>query len=292
MKRTVKNIVMAVLLLIFTIPAAAKDGVYGSAGLKLIVSDDENISQQYTKSFAIMGWQNEMFDASVSYNRWMNYSISDELLNSKEININQTGVDFTIYAGDMLSLSGGYSYLNGTSSYVAHRAAGDIIFDFDGIDISFDSSVKDTEYYFNGMIKNTSIITGGEISFDITENYFLDLGYIYEYTDYETYGYVYTKNSGRIGILAIPASSFFSLSGVSAGSDSDNINSAGFDAGLTIKLFKHLKLSAAYMLTAEFITSESETTTSGRRKSTATSSISSTYTDISHTGNISISLYF
>jgi hypothetical protein len=292
MKKTVKHIVIAALLLIFTIPAAAKDGAYGSAGLKLIVSDDENISQQYTKSSAIMGWRNEMFDASASYNRWTSYSITDELLNSKEIDINQTGGDFTIYAGDMLSISGGYSYLNGTSSYIAHRAAGDIIFDFDGIDISLDSSIKDTEYEFNGMIKNTSIITGGEITFDITEKYFWDLSYIYEYTDYETYGYVYTKNSGRIGILAIPANNFFFLSGVSAGSDSDNINSAGFDAGLTIKIFKHLKLSAAYMLTAEFITSESETTTSGRRKSTATSSTSSSYTDISQTGNISVSLYF
>lgn len=292
MKTIVKHIIMAVLLLIFTIPAAARDGVYGSAGLKLIVSDDENISQQYTKSFAIIGWRNEMFDVSASYNRWMSYSITDELLNSKEIDINQTGGDFTIYAGDIFSLSGGYSYLNGSSSYIAHRAAGDIIFDFDGIDISLDSSVKDTEYDFNGMIKNTSIITGGEISFDITENYFLDLGYIYEYTDYETYGYVYTKNSGRIGILAIPASSFFFLTGVSAGSDSDSINSAGFDAGFTLKIFSHLKISASYMLTADFITSDSLTTSSGRRRTTTTTSNTSTYTEISQTGNISVSLYF
>lgn len=292
MKKIVKHIVMTVLLVILTIPAAAKDGVYGSAGLKLIFSDDENISQHYTKSSAIIGWQNEMFNVSASYNRWMSYSITDELLNSKEIDINQPCADFTIHAGNIISISGGYSYMNGTSSYISHKAAGDILFDFNGIDISFDSSIKDTEYNFNGKIKNTSIITGGEISFDITENFSWDLGGLYEYTDYETYGYVYTRKSARAGILAIPVNNFFFLSGVSGGSDSDNINSAGFDAALTIRLFKHLKLSAAYMLTAEFITTESDTTASGRRKSTAASSASSTYTDISHTGNFSVSLYF
>ncbi len=284
MKRIIKKLLTAALVLISTIPAAAKDGIYGSAGSKFIYSKDESISQTYYKPFTVIGWQGNIFDISVSYYRWISYSITDALLNSNEININQPGADLTIYAGDIFSISGGYSYMSGESSYAAHKATGEIMLDFETIDITADSSIKNTEYDFNGIIKNTSITAGGEISFDINDNFSWDIGYQREFTDYKTYGYTYSKNSGRIGIIAAPDKNLFFMSGVTGGSDSDDIITAAFDAGLTVKIFEHLKLSAAYMLTADFISS----TTSSKKGSSTTS----TDTQISHTGNISVSLYF
>jgi hypothetical protein len=206
-----------------------------------------------------------------------------------EIDINQPGVEITFYAGDLLSLSGGYSYMSGDASYSAHKYSADIVLYLDSIDISADSSVKNTEYNFNGKIENSAVTAGGEISFNITDSFSWDLGFLYEYTDYKTYGYTYTKNSIRAGILAVPFSNLFMIFGVSGGRDSDKVSTASFDAALTLKLFEHVKLSAAYMFTADFISSESLSSSGGKRGS---SSSTSTDTLISHTGNVAVSLYF
>lgn len=289
MKATIRHTMTAILIFISSAWTYAADGIYGSAGLRLIYSEDENVSQDYYKAFTSMGWQNDMIDLSASYNRLISYTISDELYNNMEININQPGVELTIYAGDLFSLSGGYSYLSGDASYSAHKFSGDIVLYLDIIDISIDSSVKNTEYDFNGTIENSAVTAGAEISFDITDNLSWDLGYLYEYTDYITYGYTYTKNSIRAGIVTVPVSNLFLIFGASGGRDSDKISSASFDAGLTLKLLKHVKLSAAYMFTADFINSESLSSSGGKRGS---SSSSSTNTEISHTGNVAVSLYF
>jgi len=284
MKKIIKELLTAVLLLISIIPAAAKDGIYGSAGSKIIYSKDENISQNYYKPFAVIGWQGNIVDISASYYRWISYSVTDVLLNSREIDINQPGAEFTIFAGDIFSISGGYSYMSGESSYTAHRITGEVVLDFESMDITVDSTYKTTDYDFNGITKNNAITAGGEVSFDITDNFSWDIGYQHEYTDYKTYGYTYSKDSGRIGILASPMKNLFFLSGVTCGSDTNDVITAAFDAGLTIKLFEHLKLSAAYMLTADFINS-----TSSSKKGGSNTSVDN---QVSHTGNISVSLYF
>lgn len=278
------------LLLLYMSPVSAKDGMYGEAGLKVIYSKDEEVSQHYYKPFGRIGWSGDYIDISASYYRSIDYSITDADFNKREINIDQPGADITIYAGDIFNILCGYSFLSGDSSYTAHRYTGEVLLDFDSFDITVDSSLKNAEYEFNGKIKNSYITGGAEISIDVTESFSWDIGYLHEYTDYKTYGYIYSKNSMRIGIVAAPAKSFYFMSGITGGNDSDNIKSAAFDAGFSVKLPEHLKISAAYMCTAEFITSDSSSVTGGRRG--GASSTSSIETDISHTGNISVSLYF
>ena len=289
MKYVIRLTITVMLLLISSASSYAADGIYGSAGLRTIYSEDEDVSQSYYKAFTSIGWQSDVIDLSASYNRWIRYSISDELYNSREISIDQPGADLTIYAGDLFSFSGGYSYLSGDSSYSAHKVSGEAVLYLEEIDISIDSTLKNTEYNFNGIIKNSSITAGGDISFNITDSFSWDLGYLYEYTDYITYGYIYTKNSIRAGILTVPVKNLFLMFGAAGGSDSDKVLTASFDAGLTLKLFEHVKLSAAYMFTADFISSDSLSTSGGKRSS---SSSSTTDTEISHTGNIAVSLYF
>ncbi len=289
MKRTIRHTTTAILILVSSVWTYAAEGIYGSAGLRAVYSEDEAVSQNYYKAFTSLGWQNDMIDLSASYNRWISYTISDELYNSMEIDINQPGVEITFYAGDLLSLSGGYSYMSGEASYSAHKYSADIVLYLDSIDISADSSIKNTEYNFNGKIENSAVTAGGEISFNITDSFSWDLGCLYEYTDYKTYGYTYTKNSIRAGILAVPVSNLFMIFGVSGGRDSDKVSTASFDAALTLKLFEHVKLSAAYMFTADFISSESLSSSGGKRSSTSSTS---TDTQISHTGNVAVSLYF
>jgi len=289
LKNAIRLTMTAMMLLISSAASYAADGIYGSTGLRAIYSEDEDVSQSYYKAFTSIGWQSDVIDLSASYNRWINYSISDELYNSREISIDQPGAELTVYAGDLFSFSGGYSYMSGDSSYSAHKFSGDIVLYLDSIDISVDSSFKNTEYNFNGKIENSAFTAGGDISFNITDSFSWDLGYLYEYTDYITYGYTYPKNSIRAGIVTVPVSNLFLMFGASGGSDSDKVSSASFDAGLTLKLFEHVKLSAAYMFTADFISSESLSSSGGRRSS---SSSSSTDTEISHTGNVAVSLYF
>ena len=288
MNRKIKCSLAALLVLISVLPSAAKEGIYGSAGISLIKSKDDNIDQQYYKPFAVTGWAGTFIDISASYYRWESYSVTDELFNTREISINQPGADITVYAGDILSISGGYSYFKGESSYTAHKMSGEIVLDFDGMEISVDSSVKNIVYDFSGTIKKSAIAAGGEISFDITDTISWDLGYLHEYTDYKTYRYTYTKNSVRIGIVAMPERNLFFLCGITGGSDSDDVNFTAFDAGLSLKLFEHLKLMGAYMLTADFISSD--TTVTGKKGSTTTRT--STETEINHTGYISASVYF
>ncbi len=267
----------------------AQNDINGSAGFKIIDSKDENISQHYYKPFTELGWSGDSFNISASYYRWISYSVTDGLLNTKDIDINQTGAELSLYSGDIFILSGGYEYFAGDSSYSAHKFTGEFIVDFQTFEISIDSSLKNAEYEFNGTIKKSFLTAGGEISFDINEKFSWDLGYQHESTDYKTYGYTYTKNSIRAGIFTMPLKKFFFLTGVTGSEDSDRINSLAFDAGLSLKLFDHLKLSTGYMLTADFITSESVSTFGGGRRTSRKSSAS---TEISHTWNLSVSTYF
>lgn len=289
MHSIIKMILTSALLVLSVIPAVSQDGIYGSGGGRLIFSEDEQVSQHYYKPFARLGWSGDMADLSVSYYRWISYTVTDALFNKKEIDINQPEADITIYAGDILSMSGGYSYMSGSSSYTAHRYTGEIVLDFGGINISADGSLKNVQYDFNGTIKNSYITAGGEASFDITANFSWDAGYFYEFTDYKSYGYTYKKNTGRTGFALSAMKSLYFLAGISGARDSDGINSAGFDAGITVKFFDHLKFSAAYMLNAEFISSDA-TESSGRRRASSTTETSET--DISHTGSLAVSFYF
>jgi len=292
MNLIIKKTLAAVFLLILIIPVSAQEGIYGSAGLKFINSEDSDTSRKYYKPFALVGWSGDLIDISVSYYRWISYSITDAQYKSKEIDFNQPETDITIYLSDLFSISAGYSYMNGESSYTAYRITGEIVFDFENFDVSADSSLKNTEYDFNGTIKNSAISAGGEMSFDFADNFSSDIGYQYSYTDYDTYGYKYSKNIGRLGIVVAPASNLFFLAGVSGGVDSDDILIAAFDAGITMKIYQHLKISVSYMLTADFISSDSSSATRGRWGSPDASTSSSTDTLISHTGSIGISLYF
>lgn len=289
MKKIIIQTITAMLFILPAFKAYAFEGTYGSAGFRTIYSEDEEVSQKYYKAFTSLGWQNEIVDLSASYNRWISYSISDELYNSMEISINQPGADLTIYVGDMVSVSGGYSYMSGDSSYISHKVTGEAALYLENIDLYVDSSLKKTEYNFNGIIKKSDFTAGSEISFNITDTFSWDLGYLYEYTDYITYGYTYTKNSLRAGILTVPVKNFFMMCGVTGGKDSDNVITASMDAGVTLKLFEHVKLSAAYMFNADFISSSTSSTSSGKR---GTSSSSTTDTELSHTANAAVSLYF
>ena len=288
MKTGIIHLITAVLVVIPALSSAAKDGIYGSAGLSLVKSKDDNISQQYYRPFAVIGWSDYAVDVSASYSRWISYTITDAVYDTREIDISQPGAGVTVYAGDMLSLSGGYSYFSGESSYTAHKITGELSLDFEKVEISLESSRKATEYDFNGTVKITGFSTGGEISIDVTDTVSCDLGYRHDSTDYETYGYTYTKNSVRLGMVSMPEKNLFFLCGISGGNDSDNIPFAALDAGLTVKLFDHLKLSAAYMLTAEFISGESVR----RGKMGSSSTVTTTTTDFFSTGYISASLYF
>lgn len=171
MKSIIRQALASILLFALILPAAAQDGVYGSAGFRVIFSEDEEISQHYYKPFAVLGWSGDFIDISVSYYRWMSYSVTDALYNRKEIDVNQPGADITIFAGDIFSISGGYSYMTGSSSYVAQRYTGEILLDFKSMDISVDSSFKNAEYDFNGTVKNSYVTAGGEISFEITDSF-------------------------------------------------------------------------------------------------------------------------
>lgn len=292
MKLHIKQALIILILLIKVFPALAQEGTYGSAGLKSVYTKDDYTSLNYYKPFAKLGWAGEVIDLSASYYRWISYSINDAVFNTTEININQPEAELTVYAGDVLSMSGGYSFMSGSSSYTAHRFTAGFVLDFESIDISVDSSIRNTEYQFNGTIKNSAVTAGGEISFDINDCLSWDAGYQHEYTDYETFGYTYTKNIFRLGIVAVPVKKMFFLAGISGGEDSDKTKTGSLDAGLTLKLFDHLKLSAAYMLTVDFVTSSSTSTKMGRRGTSSSTTTSKTETYISHTGNFEISTFF
>lgn len=282
------NIITAVFISLLITNADAADGIYGSAGVRSIYSEDEQSVQQYYKPFASIGWQNDAVDINASYNRWISYTITDELYNSSEIDLNQAIINITYYAGDMFSFSGGYSLYAGESSYSAYKVNGEATLYLDDMDICLDGSIKNTDYDFNGSISNSAITGGSEISFDITDNFSWDLGYQYEYTDYKTYGYTYARNSLRAGVAASPLSNIFLLGGITTARDSDDIISAALDAGLTLKLYDHIKVSAAYMLTAEYSSSGSITKSGGGGGTSSTTAS----VEISHTGSIAISLYF
>lgn len=288
MKKIIKKVFAALLIFIPALHVSALEGLYGSAGGRVIFSRDEDVYQHYYKPFAKIGWTGDSIDISASYYRWISYAVTDALYNEKEIDIHQHAADITFYAGDSLSLSGGCSFMSGGSSYSALKYTGEILFDFDRIDISADGSFKKTEYEFNGTIRNLSMTAAGEVSFDIRENLSMDISYMFENTDYETYGYEYTKKSGRLGFIDSLSDTSYLIGGLTGGKDSDDVISAAFDAGFILKLYGHVKISGAYIFTVEFTGLDSVSGYKGK-SGDSTSDAGTVY---SHTGNIGISLYF
>lgn len=284
----------AVLLLLLSIPLQqlkAKEGFNAEAGLKIIYAKDENILQNYYKPFAVTGWSADYYDVYVSYNRWLSYAVTDELLNTMEINIHQPGIEATLYTGDIVSIDAGYSYFSGDSSYKANRFDGGILIDLEKTDISADFSYKDTTYDFPGEIHNISSSAGAELSFDINSKASWDISYEFSRTDYSTFGYVYRKHTLRTGIVYISSVNLFFMGGLSGSADSADVVSAMFDAGITFRVLDHVKVSGIYMFTADF--KETESVVSGGGSGGGTSSTSSTIeSDVSHTGSISVSLYY
>lgn len=262
----------------------AKEGFNATGGIRLIYAEDENVLQNYYKPFAGIGWSDDFFDVNAAYYRWISYSVTDELLNTKEIGISQPGLELSIYPGDMISLDLGYSYLTGDSSYTAHRVEGGLLVDMETTDLSFDYSFKVCEYSLGIIIENSSQNAAAELSFDITDSLSWDIAYDYERIDYTTYGYIYNKHTVRGGLLYIISRDCFILGGISASVDNNDVAGAMADAGFTLKLYDHLKLGAIYMFTAEF----SEKTVSGGGPGSSTTTIEA---DVIHTGSISVSLY-
>lgn len=263
----------------------AKEGFNATGGIRLIYAEDENVLQNYYKPFAGIGWSDDFFDVNASYYRWISYSVTDELLNTKEIGIHQPGLELSICPGDMISLDLGYSYFTGDSLYTAHRIEGGLLLDLERTDLSFDYSYKVSEYDFGINIETSSHNAAAELSFNITDSLSWDIAYDYERIDYTTYGYLYNKHTVRGGLLYIISQDCFILGGISAGVDNNDVVSAMADAGFTLKLYDHLKLGAIYMFTAEF---SEKTVSGGGGPGSSTTSI---VADASHTGSISVSLY-
>lgn len=262
----------------------AKEGLNATGGIKLIYAEDENVLQKYFKPFVAAGWSDDLFDVNASYYRWISYTVTDELLNTREIDIHQPGIDVALYPCEITSLELGYSYFTGASSYTAHRLEAGLMFDLEKSDISFDYSLKKGRYDFGITIENVSQDAGAEFSFDISESLSWDIAYNYERTDYKSYGYIYNKHTVRGGLLYIMSQGCFFLGGISGSVDSNDVASVMGDAGLTLKLYDHVKLGAIYMLTMEFV----ENTASGGGPGSSATSVE---TSIIHTGSVSISLY-
>ena len=158
------------------------------------------------------------------------------------------------------------------------------MFDLEKSDISFDYSFKNSMYDFVVTIENTTHNAGAELSFDISDSLSWDMAYNYDRTDYKTFGYIYDKHTVRGGLLYIMSKDCFILGGISGSMDSSEVAGVMADAGITLKMYDHVKASAIYMFTAEFL----ERTVSGGGPGSSTTSIE---TDLSHTGSVSISLY-
>ncbi|HQO39822.1 MAG TPA: hypothetical protein PK986_05070 [Spirochaetota bacterium] len=262
----------------------AKDGLNAGGGFKFIYAEDENVLQKYFKPFAYAGWADDFFDVNASYYRWISYSITDELLDTREIDIHQPGLGLSFYPGDVTSVDIGYSYFTGDSSYRAHRFEAGLMLDLEKSDISFDYSFKKNMYDFVINIENIIQNAAAELSFDINDSISWDLAYDYDRTDYKTFGYIYDKHTVRTGLLYIKSKNCFILGGISGSADSSNVASFMADAGFTLKLYDHVKLAAIYMLTLEFV----KNTVSGGGPGSSTSAID---TSVINTGSISISLY-
>ncbi len=262
----------------------AKDKFNATGGIKLVYAEDENVLQKYFKPFASIGWSDDLFDVNASYYRWISYSITDELFNTREIDIHQPGLDLSFYPGNITSIDLGYSYFKGDSSYTAHRVEAGFLLDLETIDISFDYSYKSTMYDFGVNIENTSQNGAVELSFDLSDTLSWDIAYDYDRTDYKTFDYIYDKHTFRGGLLYIMSQDCFILGGLSGSVDSSDIISAVADVGFTIKLYDHVKLGAIYMFTVEF----SEKTVSGGGPGSSTTTIEA---DANHTGSVSVSLY-
>jgi len=286
MKKTTPLRAAFITLLILFIPAArlgAKEGLNADAGFRIIYAEDENVLQNYYRVFAGAGWSSEYYNVKVSYDRWISYAVTDELLNTLEINIHQPELSVTLYPSDELSIDAAYSCFSGDSSYAAHRVDGGVFVDMEDYDFAADLSYKDTRYDFPAEINNSSLAAGVELSFDINDRASWDFSYEYTRTDYSTFGNIYAKHTLRTGFVYISSINLFFMGGLSGGADSSDVFSLMADAGITVKLYDHVRLSGIYMFTADFY----ETSTGGGGPSSG-STISS---DISHTGSVSVSLY-
>jgi hypothetical protein len=292
MKRSF-SITFALLSIFFALlPGYSKEGFYGSTGGKVIFSRDENVSQRYYKPFVSIGWAEGVIDLSMSYYRLISYAITDYNFNEKEVNINQPEFFLSLDLGEIATISGTYSYLSGDSSYSANKYGGDISFDFDSFTLLASATFQNTNYSFNGDVKNSYRSLYGELSHDFTDSFSCDVSYLYEKTDYKSFGYEYSKQTARVGLVAVPRDNLYFIGGISGEVDSDKIKSSSIDVGFIFKLFEHIKITASYMLTADFVSSSSDTSTYGGKRGGGSTGSSTTEINYFHTGSIGLSLYF
>lgn len=264
----------------------ARDGLNGSIGIKTIYAKDEQIQQNYFKPFAAIGWSGSSFEIKGTYYRWFSYTITNELLNTREININQPVLSLSVYPLELIDLDFSVSYYTGDFSFKAYRLFGGLTINLEKTELAFDYSYKADEYDFGGAIEKINQNISTELSVNFTGSASWDISYSYENIDYTTYGYIYNKHSARTGFVYLVSRNFFILGGIAGSVDSYDIASAIADAGFTVKIYDHIKLGAMYIFTEEFYKT---TSTGSGPGSNSSSSIS---TQSVHSGSFFVTLYF
>lgn len=301
-----KTILTLIFLAFLCVQADAESNYSGAAGIKTIGSSDNLNTRCYLKPFASLTIEHSALAISADYNFWYGYTITDSTFNEKKIDIHEAGGTIGFTPLDIFSVSGSYHYLTGESSYAAHRFGGEAELSFDTFSFAAEYKGKKYTYTFNGNVEAFIHTVSIGPEFDLSDSLSLDITYDLTYSDFTSYGYSITSHSLRTGLTGFLSKSFIMMGGVTAGYDSNDMFSGGFDAAIVWKLWDHVRLSASYAFNANVMTSD--TTVSGMKRSdtlfagggggggngssSTSDGVSSTEVDYSHSVIVSASLYF
>lgn len=216
------------------------------AGAKGYYSSGVSESNFYYKPFSDLGLRFSMFEIHGAYARFMEYQITDGNGNFTNVDINQTFMSVRFSPLNLFDITGKYAYSFGEMKLEGHEYSGEVQLNLDKFSFSTMYEGKINSYVLNTRIKTFSHAVSLGVEYEFSKALSLDLVYEYSSIEFADLGYVYQKNTVRFGAVPEITESIFLMGGLSAGRDSDNYTILEADAGIRMKFFGMVKLTALY----------------------------------------------
>jgi hypothetical protein len=199
----------------------------------------------YGRYFIQAGYSGSFVELALNGTFYQHYQLTDGAGTYEYINFTQGTGELRLFPFEVLELAGAFRYSDGGLSYKAAEYSFEAELSPDPIGITGGYSRKSEEYAFNGVsYKNEYATITIEFRYEFTDFSGADAEYTRSSTRFENVDIEYVKNTGRLGGHSRMFNSLLFLAGASCGTDSADYMIYGADAGFTLKLFDHIKLTA------------------------------------------------
>ncbi|MBN1532892.1 MAG: hypothetical protein JXA20_09535 [Spirochaetes bacterium] len=223
--------------------------------------------------FADATYETSLFRIAAQYTWYNHYQLSDGFGNFDHVDLNRAGLEAELNPAEWVHLNAGYRFTIGSRSYESHQYYGEASLFYRDASLTVSYVGKKERYTYN-WIRHLNDYTeiSGEIGYDFTERFGMEIDYTYSRDDYRSAGADYRKNMFHLGASGKAAEPLFITGGAAVGYDSSNYRLYSLDIGATLRVSEALKIDLFGMYTYYQSVSSGTSSGSGRRSGSASSS--------------------